>query len=274
MALRNTISVIYLNVCLLIFSLLSSSIMKAQDTLSGSKDSIPPNSSSHSKDSLKHNFYINALSNVPLGDFKSADYNKANAGYAKTGYGADLGYSYRIWKGLGLGLNLSYGKNSIDEKKLADQIKEITINQTSFTTIYSSSTPAYWETYSISGGLNYQFWFGSKKNIGIEPTVFIGESFVYTPNVVYNVRIDNLTFETRNSRKGCWAFLHREGLNLNYLIGSRTIAHINASYFSVSGNGNDMEHEVVGNKTYSRTLIDYNFNISSIYLGLGITTRF
>lgn len=274
MALRKTTGVIYLKACMIACSLLASMVINAQDMLSNSKDSIKHCSTKCCNDSLKHNFYINVFSIVPLGDFKSADYNNATAGYAKTGYGADLGYSYRIWKGLGLGINLSYGKNSIDKNKLADQIKEITINQTGFTTIYSSSTPAYWETYSISGGLNYQFWFGTKKNIGIEPTVFIGESFVYTPYVVYNVRIDNLTFETRNSRKGCWAFLHREGLNLNYLIGSRTIAHINASYFSVSGNGNDMEHEVVGNKTYSRTLIDYKFNISSIYLGLGITTRF
>jgi hypothetical protein len=261
-------------------------ITKAQDTIpvsndsvkvdavSSVKDSASNNNSSAKKDSLRNNIYVNIFSSMPSGDFQSTDNTNADAGYALNGYAATLGYSFRVFKGLGLMLDLGYSKNSINEKKLAEQILQITTEQTGFSNIYSSASPAFWEIFTVSGGLNYQLWFGSKKKFGIEPSVLFGESHVYTPDVVYNVRIDNLTFETRNRRKGSWDFMHKEGISINYLIGSRTILHLNGQYASISGSGKDMEHIVLGNSTYTRTLVDYTININSIYLGIGITTRF
>lgn len=278
-------SLMYLKTCLIAGILLVSGIIRSQDTIPLTNDSLKNNITSANepvkqeepsvkKDSLKHNIFLNAFTSLPSDDFKSTDPTNADAGYAMNGYGAELGYSYRIFKGLGLILNLGYSKNSIDEKKLADQIKEITIEQTGFTNIYSSAVPAFWEMFTVSGGLSYQFWFGSKKKIGVEPVLLFGESHIYTPDIAYNVRIDDLTFETRNRRKGSWVFMHEEGLNINYLLGSRTIIHLNARNYNASGSGKDMEHIVLGNKTYTRTLTEYNININSMLIGIGISTRF
>jgi hypothetical protein len=264
----------YLKLCIIACIVFSGKMSYAQDSLKVAQDSVQTISVQTKKDSLRHSVYLNAFAALPKDDFQSTDNLNPNAGYAKNGYGADLGYSFRFFKGLGLILDLSYSKYSIDEKKLADQIKELTIAQTGFNNVYSSAMPAFWETYSIAGGLNCQLWFGSKKKFGVEPIVFFGESYVYTPQTIYNVRIDDLTFETRNMRKGEWAFMHKEGLNINYLIKNRTILHLNARNSSVSGSGKNMEHIVVGNKTYTRTLHNYNININSLYFGIGVTTRF
>lgn len=273
MALRNTI---YFKFYIVLCFVFAGATLKAQDTISAAKDTAMHCSKSCCTDSLKHNFYINMFSVLPMNGFKSTDYNNANAGYAKIGYGADVGYICRFWESLGVGINLSYTKNNIDNNKLAEQIKDITTTQTQggFATIYSSAASAYWQTYSIAGGLSYQFWFGTKKNIGVEPSIYVGESYVNTPHVVYNVRIDNTTLETRASRKGSWNFMQRDGIAINYLIKNRTIVHFNYSYFSATGNGTEMEHIVIGNSTYTRTLTDYKININAIYLGFGITTRF
>jgi hypothetical protein len=274
-----------LKICFSAGILLFSGVVKAQDTIVNSADSTKAdkviatkdtakNVNGSSSDSLRSNIYANIFASMPNGDFQSTDNTNADAGYAKTGFSANLGYSLRIFKGLGIALDLGYTKNYIDEQKLADQIKQITMDQTSFTNINSSATPAFWEIYTVCGGLNYQLWFGSKKKFGVEPIVLLGESHVYTPNVIYNVRIDDLTFETRNLRKGSWQFMHKEGLNINYLMGSRTILHLGGQYYSVSGSGKDMEHIILGNNTYTRTLEEYNININAIYLGIGVTTRF
>lgn len=226
------------------------------------------------QDSLKNSFHLKSFVSIPVGVFRSVNFNTSTSGYALTGFGVDLSYGYKIKKGFCFKSNLIYFKNEIDNLKLAEQIKEITERQTGFTNMQSSAANACWKNFALSAGFSYQFWFGTNKKIGIETQINFGACYNKTPLIKYSVRIDDLTFERTTSSKGNFVFLHSEEIKFNYVLGNRIVLFFGLSYFGAKGKASDIEQIVIGNGTYSKTNANYKINLSTIISGLGITTRF
>ena len=255
-----------------IVSLLSAN---AQDSLGVSQDTVKVEqpSSSTSKP-FKSTLGIAIYSSTPMGVFKSTDFNNLTSGYAKNGYGAGINYSYNVFQSFVVKASLTYMRNTVNSKIIAEQILTTTAKQTALANMYSSATATYWENYSVTAGFSYQLWLGETKKIGIEPYFLLGSTYCYTPTLSYRVQIDNLSFETRNNRTANWAFTYREGLKLNYALGKKTIISVDASYLSSKADAKGLEHIVLGNKNYSRTFEDYTININAMLVGMGISTRF
>ncbi|MBC7864067.1 MAG: hypothetical protein IAF38_13910 [Bacteroidia bacterium] len=240
----------------------------------GAGKSSAQNDSLSAKDSLKCSVHFGMFFANPVGVFGSVDNANAASGYSKTGFGLNAGYSYRIVKNLCIKADFSYVINSINHQKLASQIEKITEQQVGLSNITSGSREAKWKNCFLLGGISYQFWFGESKKLGLEPELLAGADYCITPDVVYSVRIDNLTFQTRNVSKRNFAFAHREALKINYLLGNRTLLSFNLGYCSAAANATGMEQIVTGNNSYSRTVNDYKINVSFVQVGFGICTRF
>ncbi len=84
--------------------------------------------------------------NIPTGDFASKDINKPTAGWAKTGYVADVSLAYNVAKNFAVIGMLRTQGNSVDFEPL---LTELSIQNPSITW---AIPPSSWNLYSLMGG--------------------------------------------------------------------------------------------------------------------------
>ena len=63
---------------------------------------------------------INIGPSIPIGDFASGDENKEKAGFAKTGFFADLSFGYKLGNIFGIGATVRTQSNSYDSQSIED----------------------------------------------------------------------------------------------------------------------------------------------------------
>jgi len=204
--------------------------------------------------------------NLPLKNF--ASYNDLTQhGFALNGFTGDYSGGFFLKKNLGIGGNIRYASNTLDEDALIDLLSE------EFPIDFPlDGDPSYfsgfWKYISVLAGPEYTI---QRERANIDLYMLTGINFVLPPEMsIYANNLDdyyNRSLEVRTVNLGFEA-----GCALRYHINTYTSIRIHMSWFISTCNGNIIkDKQVLGNKTSEK--IDYSCPINTLNAGIGVAYR-
>jgi hypothetical protein len=204
--------------------------------------------------------------NFPLQDF--AKYTLLTShGFALTGFTGDYSGAFFMKKNLGIGGNIRYASNSVDDQSIMNLITEEFPMEFPLNNDPSYLT-GFWKYISLLAGPEYTF---ASDRMNFDLYAQMGINFVFPPEMnihaenqddYYDRRLDlrtvNLGMET--------------GFAIRYHLSLYSSLRIHLSWFYSSCSGEIIkEMEIAGNKTSEKTR--YTCTINTLNSGIGIVYR-
>jgi hypothetical protein len=204
--------------------------------------------------------------NLPLKNFGSYS-SLTHHGFALNGFTGDYSGAYFLKNKLGIGGNIRYASNSLDENALINLLAE------EFRADYPlHNEPAYlagfWKYISVIAGPEYTF---PRERANFDLYMLTGINFVLPPDMsTYTSYLDN--FYDRRLEVSTVNLAFEAGCALRYHLSFRSSIRIHASWFISTCKGDiSKKIEVDGEKTSQK--IDYSCPINALNAGIGIVYR-
>jgi hypothetical protein len=200
---------------------------------------------------------------IPIGKFGSINDLSEN-GFALNGFSGDYSGAYYLNKHLGIGANIKYASDAIDEPAAADRLWNDTpmISPDSGVYVFGMGM---WNQVSITIGPQLSF---STGKIYLDIFAHGGINFIMPPELSVNVETDNESysriFETNSISYGI-----NLGIAIRYHLSDQTSLRIHSSILSSHANG------MIRNIFYDGIMetsenISYSCPIKTLNIGIGI----
>jgi len=207
------------------------------------------------------------VANAPLGNF-SSNKNLLTDGFAKTGFGGEYSGAYFLTEYIGLGGNIKYISNTIDENSvrqlLYDELPE------DFPVENVQFGIGLWKQVSLVAGPYFSL---PLPNISLDAFTLIGINFIMPPGMQITATIDDEYYEKSLSVQTInYAF--DLGVALRYHVNERYSFRLFSSYYQSNSKGK-VKEEIDDNGDGNREVIetDQSVKMQSVNFGIGIVYR-
>jgi hypothetical protein len=184
------------------------------------------------KKNIRHGHFITAFggASFPIGAFASTSASKTNAGFASIGYLAGLQGAYFPIPYVGLGANVGFIGNPLDDQKYkAGLLQTWGLNAGNFSTPLKAISSSHWNNIYFTFQPHFQY---PTKVVNIALTGHVGGMQIITPGVDVTYGYQGEFYEVRVVPSSTTAFAYGGGLDFRFRVTDRISIAVGGSFLT------------------------------------------
>jgi hypothetical protein len=201
---------------------------------------------------------------LPLGNFASSS-DLQKDGFALNGFAGDYSGAWFLKKHLGIGGNIRYASNPVNEKTIADLLKNV-IPDIFPDTLTPAIGIGYWRQVAITTGPEVTF---GKGRINFDMYALVGINFVMPPDMLIHVTWNESSYSEKLTVRSV-SYAVDLGAALRYHLSEKTSLRLYFGYFQSKAKGT-MEHTIQIGEEQNTQNEKYNCPIRTLNAGIGLT---